>query len=99
VILKNFKIHSSRKGNHILKNFLKLTFIVLAVSALALVSGCSEEKEVGIPPVINSIAPDSAGMGDTMLVEGERFNVKVSTSYGKSYRIETISILYLCKNL
>jgi hypothetical protein len=40
-----------------------------------LFSRCSEEKGAGIPPVINSISPDTVGMGDTIIVEGARFNV------------------------
>ncbi len=56
-------------------NFFKSAFIIFIFSAAALFSGCSEEKGAGIPPVIYSISPDTVGLGDTIIVEGDRFNM------------------------
>jgi hypothetical protein len=50
-------------------------FIIFILSAAALFSGCSEENGAGIPPVIYSISPDTVGAGDTIIVEGDRFNI------------------------
>ncbi len=58
---------------------MKKIFIYLfpALVVFAMLSGCGDEGQPGAPPVITFVSPDSASMGDTILVEGERFNPEV----------------------
>ncbi|MDZ7859338.1 MAG: hypothetical protein U5O15_01490 [Candidatus Krumholzibacteriota bacterium] len=55
-------------------SFFKSAFIIFLLFLPILYSGCGGDKEAGLPPVIDSVLPDSAGMGDTVIVEGDRFN-------------------------
>ncbi len=55
-------------------DFWKAAFIIFLLLSPAIYSDCGGDKEAGLPPVIDSVLPDSAGMGDTVIVEGYRFN-------------------------
>jgi len=49
-------------------------YLFAVIIVLILVSGCGDEDQTGMAPVITYISPDSASMGDTIFIEGERFN-------------------------
>jgi len=54
--------------------FIAVVVPILLLTAL-IASGCSDDEiTTGTPPVITSVSPSSASMGDTIVVEGEMFD-------------------------